>query len=168
MRFVGLLMCAIALLSSGAASYAADPLPLPTGAVVLTISGKIERTNVAGQAQFDMAMLEALGRQSIKTRSALSNQPQLFEGVPLRAVLDRVGAKGTVLTASALNAYEAKIPLSDLQYEPILATHVDGKVLKMRDKGPLWIVYPRDAHEALQDRQYDARWVWQLKRLHVE
>jgi hypothetical protein len=86
----------------------------------------------------------------------------------LRTVLDRVGAKGTKIKASALNAYEAEIPFSDLQYEPILAMRIDGQPLKMRDKGPLWIVYPRDAHRVLQDVIYDSRWVWQLKRLHID
>jgi hypothetical protein len=38
----------------------------------------------------------------------------------------------------------------------------------MRDKGPLWIAYPRDFNKVLQDSRYDARWVWQLNKLHVE
>jgi hypothetical protein len=45
---------------------------------------------------------------------------------------------------------------------------VEGKVLTIRDKGPLWIVYPKDAHEVLNDVQYYARSVWQLNKLHVE
>ena len=36
------------------------------------------------------------------------------------------------------------------------------------DKGPFWIVYPRDQHEVLQDIRYDYRWVWQLDSLQVK
>ena len=141
---------------------------MPKGPVVLTVSGKIERTNSNGTALFDMEMLEALGRASFATRSEVSEVPQLFEGVPLRALLDRIGVQGNSLRASALNDYAAVIPLGDLRFEPILATKVDGRVLTIRDKGPLWIAYPRDSYKVLQDAKYDYRWVWQLNKLHVE
>lgn len=141
---------------------------MPTGRVILTISGNIEQTNAPGQARFDMAMLVALGTDAMTTRSEWSDRAQHYEGIPLRAVLERVGAKGSAMKASALNNYEIVIPFDDLQYEPLIATKVDGEVLKLRDKGPLWIVYPRDKHAVLQDVRYDSRWVWQLHRLHVE
>lgn len=168
MRSILMFMSLLALLPWSMPSSAAEPLPAPKGPVLLTISGKIEQTNAPGMAQFDQEMLEAFKQASLVTRSALSNTPQRYEGVPLRAVLDRVGAKGKVMKASALNAYEADIPFADLQYEPILAMRIDGQLLTMRDKGPVWVVYPRDAYSALQDVRYDARWVWQLKRLHID
>ncbi len=140
----------------------------PGGAVLLIVTGKIEQVNAPGQAQFDREMLEALGQQSFKTSSAFSDAPQVFEEVPLRAVLDRIGAKGISLKASALNGYEIKIPWDDLQYNPLIAMRADGQLLKLRDKGPLWIVYPRDSERALTSQIFDARWVWQLKELHVE
>jgi hypothetical protein len=149
-------------------SNTAEPLPLPTGPVVLTVTGNIERTNNGRSAQFDMEMLEALGRASFVTGSEVSEEPQLFEGVPLRAVMEKVGARGRSMKASALNDYEIAIPFDDLRYDPILAMKVEGKVLTLRDKGPLWIVYPRDAHEVLHDVQFYARSVWQLNKLHVE
>jgi len=149
-------------------SYATGPLPLPKGPVVLTISGKIERTNKGDVALFDMEMLEALGKASFSSRWDLSEAPLLFEGVPLRALLERVGVQGKSLRASALNDYTAVIPVEDLRFEPMLATKVDGRVLTIRDKGPLWIAYPRYAHKVLQDAKYDYRWVWQLNKLHVE
>ena len=111
----------------------------PVRTVVLTVSGKIEQTNGAGVALFDRQMLEALGKASFTTRSEVSDVPQLFEGVPLRALLERVGAQGEAIRASALNSYVALIPMKDLEFEPILTTKVDGRVLTIRDKGPLWI-----------------------------
>ncbi len=168
MRCLTLILSLAAWLGLGFPSHAAEPLPLPKGPVILTISGNIEQTNGPAQAQFDKAMLEALGTASFVTRSEVSIKPQLFEGVPLRAVLNRVGARGKSMKASALNDYEISIPLEDLRFEPLLAMKADGQVLTIRDKGPLWIVYPRDAHDVLHDVKYYARWVWQLNRLHVE
>jgi len=152
----------------GSLSHAAEPLPPAKGPVILTISGKIEQTNSTAGAQFDKEMLEALGRASITTRSEVSDVPQVFEGVPLRAVLDRIGAKGKAIRATALNDYVSMVPLEDLQFEPILAMRIDNRALTVRDKGPLWIVYPRDAHKVLQDTRYDSRWVWQLSKLNIE
>jgi len=167
-RYVMLLgMLAIFLAGSGPTS-AAEPLPRPQGTVLLTVSGNIAQTNAPGQAQFDKAMLEALGHASFTTSSEVSLKPMTFEGVPLRAVLERVEAKGKVLMATALNDYRVTIPMEDLQYEPILAMKVDGRVITARDKGPLWIVYPRDQQPVLKDVRYDSRWVWQLNKLHVD
>ncbi len=39
--------------------------------------------------------------------------------------------------------------------------------LTRRDKGPLWLVYPRDNDAVLQDAKYDHRWAWQLSQLLV-
>jgi hypothetical protein len=55
------------------------------------VSGKIERADSDGAALFDMETLEALGRASFTSRSELSEAPQLFEGVPLRALLEQIG-----------------------------------------------------------------------------
>jgi hypothetical protein len=163
--FLGMLL--VSLVGAGSA-FAVDPLPLPQGTVLLTISGEIEQTNAPGQARFDRAMLEALGHLSYTTSSEVSDKPMKFEGVPLRAVLERVGAKGTTMKATALNDYKVAIPMVDLQFEPILAMKVEDKIITARDKGPLWIVYPRDQRPVLQDVKYDSRWVWQLIKLHVE
>jgi hypothetical protein len=163
------LAIALLLVFPGSVSpRAAELLPRPKGSVILTVSGKIERTNSAVGAQFDREMLEALGSASITTRSEVSEVPQTFEGVPLRAVLDKVGVQGRAMRASALNDYVIVIPLEDLQFEPILAMRVDNRTLTVRDKGPLWIVYPRDSYRVLQDTRYDPRWVWQLNKLNIE
>jgi hypothetical protein len=168
MRSAPSVISILALLSLGALADAAEPLPSPKGPVVLSVSGNIEQKNNGEEAQFDRAMLEALGQMSYLTGSEVSDKPQLFEGVPLRAILDRVVAHGKAITASALNDYESTIPLEDLKYEPILAMKVDGQVLSVRDKGPLWIIYPRDAHRELFDVKYYSRSVWQLSKLRIE
>ena len=81
-------------------------------------------------------MLEAIGRASITTRSEVSDVPQVFDGVPLRAVLDRVGAKGKAMRATALNDYVSMVPLEDLQFEPIIAMRVDNRLLRFATRAP--------------------------------
>ncbi|MBZ6075016.1 oxidoreductase [Microvirga puerhi] len=168
MRKIALFLLIIFSLVRGAPVRAADALPQPEGPVILTITGEIEQTNALGQARFDRAMLEALGTASITTGSVWTDYVQHFEGVPMKAVLDRVGARGTSMIASALNDYKISIPFSDLKYSPLLAMKADGRVLALRDRGPLWIVYPRDDYDELHHTLYESRWVWQLNRLHIE
>jgi hypothetical protein len=97
----------------------------------------------------------------------MSGKAHLFDGVPLRAILERVGGKGSAIRASALNDYSIDIPWDDLKYDPLVAMSADGQLLKVRDKGPLWIVYPRDDYSALRNNIHDSRWVWQLNRLQI-
>ena len=168
MRHLRLSIAATALLGWEATCLASERLPTPAGPVLLTVSGAIEHTNGPGQAEFDQAMLEELGTATLETHTVLTNGLQRYEGVPLAAVLGRIGARGTALHATAANAYEVDIPLTDLQYAPLIAMRANGRTLTLRDKGPLWIVYPRDAHTVLQDQRYDSRWIWHLIRLRVE
>jgi hypothetical protein len=160
----------VAILVAGwcAAAGAVEPLTQPTGPVVLTITGAIGQTNAPREARFDREMLERLGRSTIKTTTPWTDGVKTFNGVSLKAVLERVGAHGSQLNVSALNDYKVVIPVTDLQYEPLVAMEMDGRTLTRQDKGPLWIVYPRDTYKVLLDPGYDDHWVWQTSRMDVQ
>ena len=163
------LAAALLLALTTPAALAAEPLPPPAGPVILLVSGAIEVTNSERGAEFDREMLEALGIAEIRTTTAWTDGVQQFEGVLLRSVLERVGAAGTTITGIALNDYRAPIPFEDAaRYDVLLAGVMNGTALQVRDRGPLWIVYPRDTHSELQEPQYNDRWVWQLRELQVQ
>jgi hypothetical protein len=83
--------------------------------------------------------------------------------------MDAVGARGSTLVASALNDYQNEIPMHDFQTYPVLfALKMDGQELTVRDRRPIWIVYPRDDFPELRNERVNARWVWQLSALTVE
>ena len=44
----------------------------------------------------------------------------------------------------------------------ILAMQADGTRLSIRDKGPIWLMYPVDDFPELQDPKYNLRLIWQL------
>ena len=59
--------------------------------------------------------------------------------------------------------------MSDFADYPVLfALKMDGRDLTVRDRGPIWIVYPRDDFSELRNERVNARWVWQLNGLTVE
>ncbi|TCD16760.1 oxidoreductase [Oricola cellulosilytica] len=150
------------------ANAAEDVLPAPESEIILVIEGNIKRKNVDETAQFDRAMLESIGTTSFLTSTPWYDNPVEFEGVPLDRLLDAVGATGSEMTAVALNDYQATLPLSDLGEDgAVLALKRDGKYMEIRDKGPLFIVYPYDSDSRLAAEKYYARSVWQISRLVV-
>ncbi|MDF2973837.1 MAG: oxidoreductase [Microvirga sp.] len=157
------------LVGWGSPGQAADALPQPSGPVVLEITGSIRNTNTDGAARFDRQMIEALGSGKLTTSSAWTTGKAEFEGIFARDLLDVVGAEGTSVIATALNDYAVSIPLQELRRYPVLlALKMNGEYLKIRDKGPIWIVYPRDQHKELQDSLTDKKWIWQLSSLRIE
>lgn len=144
-------------------------LPPPDSEVILTIAGQITRTNLEFRAVFDETMLSGLPSTTLETTTAVTDGVKRFDGFLMRDLLAHVGAEGQTVTATALNDYVVNIPIEDFErFDVLVATHMDGEPLLPSDKGPLWIVYPRDNQAELQDIRYDYRWVWQLVRLDVE
>ena len=131
-------------------------------AVILEVSGR-----VANSRFFTRSDLMALGVTTIETSTSWTTGVHRFEGVLARAVLAEMGPVGsTSVVARALNDYTASIPISDFEnYDVIFAWSMDGVPLTRRDKGPLWIIYPRDAVPELADERLEHRWVWQMNRL---
>lgn len=168
LRWLVAALASFGFMLTGAMAQDLPPLEAPTGPTLLTVSGAIAVTNTEGAAIFDRDMFNALGTVQITTSTPWTDGPQTFSGVLGRTVLERVGAQGTVVLASALNDYTVEVPIDDfLSYDVMLATHMNGEEMKISDKGPIWIVYPRDSEPKLQDRRLHDRWVWQLKSLKV-
>ena len=68
----------------------------------------------------------------------------------------------------ALNDYAVDIPVADaVEGGPIVAYEIDGKALPIRNRGPLWIVYPYDARADYRSEVVYARSIWQLDRLDI-
>jgi len=132
--------------------------------VVLTVTGNVAEPPV----ELTRADLEALTQHRLRTSTTVTDGTPLFEGFLMRDLLDLVGAEGESVTARALNEYSIEIPMEDFERFDVLgALSMEGEPLRPRDKGPIWIVYPRDDHRELQDIRYDTRWVWQLHELEV-
>lgn len=159
----------VAMLFGHGPSAGAQQLRQPTGSVVLTVSGDISNTNATGEAHFDLAMLESLSPATIHTTTKWTEGVQRFDGVLVREILRVVGANGETVLAFALNDYVVSFPVMEFSRYPVLAAiKMNGDYLRVRDKGPIWVVYPRDHHPELQNASSDHKWIWQLKRIHVK
>jgi hypothetical protein len=164
------LLLAPTILGLGASRTTAQPAPLPApgGPVVLTMTGRIARTNVPGAARFDRAMLAALPQGSFTGETPWTKGRVTFSGPLGAALLDLVGAQGTMLKVVALNDYASEVPVEDFRkHQVILATHRDGTEMAVRDKGPLWIIYPMDRDASLRNAVVYHRSVWQIRDIEV-
>lgn len=146
-----------------------DKLPPPKGSVILTVSGNIGVRNTPDAAVFDAAMVRALPAQSLHTQTPWYKQAVTFKGPRLKDLLEAVGAKGKTLRIVALNDYAVEIPVEDAErFGPILSYEIDGKRLSVRDKGPLFLVYPFDSQPELKNDLYYGRSIWQISTIIVK
>lgn len=167
MAFAALI--ALALFPMLSAPAIAEGLPQPKGRIILTVTGKIGNTNVGDKAEFDREMLRSMETQTLSVTTGWTDGTQLFGGVPMRDLMAAVGAQGKKVEAIALNDYTYTIDIEDFsRYPVILATTLNGKVLRIRDKGPLWIVYPVDRFSETERISIERRMVWQLRKLIVK
>lgn len=167
------------LMLSSFSCYAQNLEALPTGKVILTISGAIEASSDTGTAaradaseqdtvSFDRAMLEASGMTKITTETPWTEGLVEFEGVLARDLLAKFDTTGKSVQAMALDDYIVDIPIADfLEYDVILATRKNGEPITVRDNGPVWIIYPWTDVAGLRRPQYYSRSIWQLKSLTI-
>jgi hypothetical protein len=150
------------------AALPARALDRPQGPVVLTLTGRLRRPNEGDRAHFDMEMLAALPQTSYSTRTPWYAQARRFTGPLLRDVLTAAGAHGSTLRLVALNDYRVEMPVDDVQrHDVVLARLLDDRPMSVRDKGPLFVIYPFDAEPALRSAVYYARSAWQLRTIDV-
>ncbi|MBB4142421.1 molybdopterin-dependent oxidoreductase [Rhizobium rhizoryzae] len=163
MRFLTLIASSLLFASSALA------LDAPKGPVILTVKGTLAHANVGATAQFDLEMLEKLDGRTGKMKTPWTEGETSFSGPLLRAILNAAGATGSKLQVKALNDYFAEVPVEDAEkLDTILATRQNGKVMSIREKGPLFLIYPFDKDPALYNEKYFSRSVWQIKEIEVK
>ncbi len=150
-----------------AAALPAFALDIPQGRVILTVTGNISQQNASGAAQFDLAMLEALEGREAAMETPWTEGKRSFSGPLLRSLLQAVGANGKTLVVRALNDYAAEVPSDDAALDVILAVRMDGEEMPVREKGPVFLVYPFDLDPGLKNEMIFSRSVWQIKEIEV-
>lgn len=168
-RSVGFALALVLFVVTSAQCGAPAPLAAPEGAVLLTVSGRIGVTNVDGAAAFDRAALDALPQHAMTTGTAWTKGVSRFRGVPLRALLDRIGApREGMLRLTALNDYTVEMPIEQItDVAPLLALDRDGSEMSVRDKGPIWLIYPYDSSPKWRSETMLSRSIWHLRLIEV-
>lgn len=142
-------------------------LPATEGKVILVVTGKIKHTNQAEHAEFDISLLESLEQIEITTHNPWFVGNNRYYGPLGRALIKAVGAEdATYMKISSINGFIAEIPLSDfIEYDVIFALKKNGHYQRIRDRGPIFTIYPFDQHPHLNTEMHYNRSVWQIKTI---
>ncbi|WP_295894413.1 hypothetical protein [uncultured Vibrio sp.] len=163
-----LILCLFALFIPASFVHAAS-LPVPTGEVMLWVSGKIEHSNTSTGVELDEKMVSQLKASEITTKNHVVQDDALYKGPTLKSVLEYVGASGNEVKVIAWDDYIVTIPLETIeQYGVLLATHENGVRMTLDDKGPFFIVFPFNDYSELRNDFYYNLSVWQVKEIVVE
>lgn len=145
-------------------------LPPVSGPVLLTVSGLDGTRFKDGKVEFDAARLAALGRTEFETSTIWTEGIHRYSGVRLADLLEALGLKGTdaQLEFRALNDYAVEFSAADVTEDaPLLAYLSDGEPMPVRDKGPIWVIYPFDSDAAYRTDTIYSLSIWQLDRIQV-
>lgn len=142
-------------------------------ASILTVSGRVGRTNSADHKSFVFSFsdLQKVGDVTITSTTRYVGAAT-FTGPRIRDILKAVQAPADAKAVSvvALDGYQQTIPIADIdKWEVIVAHTQNGKRLTVETKGPLWIMYPTDKYprELLNDAT-TSKMVWALTGLQVK
>ena len=118
---------------------------------------------------FTEADLLALPQQSFETTTIWTEtEPKTFSGPALKTVLDTMSSTPANLRLYAINDYNVTLPEKRLEdIVPIVAMRIDGEAFSVREKGPLWIVFPYDKDSRYQSEEYFTLSVWQLNKIDI-
>lgn len=137
---------------------------------LLTVTGaRLGPPARGGRLVFDLPALQKLAQRTIATATPWYSGASEFTGPLLRDVLTAAGAvtdSSGMLRCTALNDYRVDIPLDDARRYDVVVAHLrNGKPMSVREKGPLFVIYPFDEHSQLRTSTYYNRCIWQLKAI---
>ncbi|MEO6299214.1 MAG: oxidoreductase [Paracoccaceae bacterium] len=164
-RFRIILCCFLVALTCAAR---AQDLPPLTGPVVLTVTGLDVAAFPGGKLELDVPMLQAIGATRFTTSTIWTEGSHVYTGVLLKNLQDRIKSGDHALKFIALNDYSVEIPAQDISDDaPMLAYAMDDAPMSVREKGPLWVLYPFDADAKYRTDTTFSRSIWQLDRIEV-
>ncbi|WP_371347750.1 hypothetical protein [Ancylobacter sp. IITR112] len=121
---------------------------------------------VALEKTLNLAQLDALPQVTIDTGTPWTQNVQRFTGPSLGVLAALGGRPVREAKVMALNDYVAPIPAEDWkEHGAILTTRIDGQTMRIREKGPFWVMYPIDSDPVLRQQYYQSRMVWQVKSI---
>ncbi len=117
---------------------------------------------------FGIDDLEKFPLVSVRTETQWTNGVLHFQGPLMRDLLNDVGAVGNLIQVNGLDGQSAVIPREDFEkYDVIIACQVNGQYFDIRERGPLWIIYPWSNNPEIQSAAYYDRGIYHLSSLNA-
>lgn len=146
-----LLVCLLAITTS---AWAQRPL--------LTIEGLDQPVTLT------RSDLEAMPENTVTTETIWTDKRHTFSSVQFKDLFEALNANiaGKKVTMIALNDYSIEVDVETLvNNNAFIAYAMDGKAMRIRDKGPLWVLYPFSDQPEINVPPFQAHSIWQLKTI---
>lgn len=138
-------------------------IPLSLRAEILLTVNRLN-ADVVTYTQDELTKLPSV---TIETTTPWTDGLQEFTGVALYTILGDT-SPSAVLTLRAINDYSVTIPAVDISSTiPVIAFERNGSLMSVRNKGPLWLIYPFDSETEFQTETAFSRSIWQLVEITV-
>lgn len=144
----------------------ADPIPSPTGEVILRIGGAVSNTNGGDRILLDLETLEELPLTTVSIPEPFIGRDVEFTGVSVDNLMEVAGAEASAssITMTALDDYVIDIPMDLVRAESVLlATQADGAPIAIADGGPIRIIFLGESDFELNTDN----WIWSVARMKV-
>lgn len=132
---------------------------------ILTVRGPETET------LFSDETLSTLPQISFATTTLWTEGSMEFSGPSLQSVLEAAHVPATTSTVrlTALNDYSVTIDRQLIEATaPIVANRINGAPFSVREKGPLWLMFPFDLDIRFRSESYYALSIWQLSLIEAE
>jgi hypothetical protein len=111
----------------------------------------------------DLEAFDALTQVDIVTSTPWTEGKHRFSGPTLASLATLAGGTAVRAVLHALNDFTADVPSEDwTTLGIILATRIDGKVPRVYEKGPYWLMYPVDTLPQPLEQKFASRMIWQV------
>ena len=128
-------------------------------AAVLTVVEANQPTPI----KLSLDAIKAMGRTEISTATPWTDGVQHFTGITGAEFVKSLKVTGGAVTAIAANDYQVTIPWDVLASDStLIAYERNGEPMSVRDKGPLWIVFPFDSDAKYLTATYKSYSIWSL------
>lgn len=100
------------------------------------------------------------------TSTPWTDGPTTFVGISAKEILNMLGEEKADLKVTALNNYWSRIPYRDIEkYNPVFAVKKNDQTMSVREKGPVWVIYPLSDFDEDNNEILHSRMVWQVNRI---
>tara|TARA_Y100001956_G_scaffold82110_1_gene101783 strand:- start:3743 stop:4219 length:477 start_codon:yes stop_codon:yes gene_type:complete len=114
-------------------------------------------------------IVSQLEAKTFETQLPWIDGSKAFTGFTASSLLDHFKISDAFsLSFIALNDYAASTRIEDiLQYNPIIAYEMEGEKMKVRNKGPYWLIFNLTKYPEIDNATYHSQMVWQIDEIMI-
>lgn len=145
-------------------------LSIPHGAAIAEASETLLTIHTpTGNVDFRLSDFDALPQQKFRTGTVWTESVSEYSGPALSDVLAMAGLDAKSLRMQAANDYSVIIEREIIEADfPVIVTRIDGNTFTLRDRGPLWLMYPYDDYLRFRSETIFAASIWQLTDIFID